>query len=120
MTPFEGAVLLLGIFGFPLVLLVKTQRFRDLGKRLRGAFWGGVAGYMVGLVIWSAALMLPLVMWDPGSARLAGVVLPLLACGTVGVGVGALIGREPRKRKRRKKKAVKQGTKQPVQQTSEG
>ncbi len=108
MTPLEGAVLLLGIFGLPLVLLVKTQRFRDLGTRLRGAFWGGVIGYLVGLLLWTGALLLPQVMWDPGSARLAGVVLPLLMCGIVGIAIGALIGREPRKRKRRRKTAVKQ------------
>lgn len=102
MTWLEGLLLLLGIFGVPLALLVKTQRFRDLGARMRGAFWGGVIGYAVGILVWGLFTIAPAVMWDPGTARLAGVILPLFGFGVVGIGVGALIGKEPRERPHRR------------------
>jgi len=97
-TPLEGGLLLLGIFGVPLVLLSLGQRFRHRGRRARGAFWGGIVGYAVGLIIWSTSLFLPPVLWDAGTVRIAGVILPLLGIGAVGVAIGALIGREPRRR----------------------
>lgn len=103
MTPLEGGLLLLGIFGVPLALLGLGQRFRRRGRRARGAFWGGVLGYGVGLVVWSASLFLPPVLWDEATARIAGVILPLLGIGVVGVAIGAVIGRKPRRGPRSKK-----------------
>jgi glyoxylase-like metal-dependent hydrolase (beta-lactamase superfamily II) len=97
MTPFEGVLLLLGIFGVPTGLLALSHRFRDLGRRPRGAFWGGLFGWTVGMGVWVAATLGPVVMWDPGSARLAGVVLPLFGFALVGALLGAAIGRTPRR-----------------------
>lgn len=97
MTPIEGVLLLLGIFGVPIGLLGLSHRFRNLGRRSRGAFWGGFVGYGIGLLVWLASVLGPVVMWDPASARLAGVVLPLVAFAAVGVALGALVGRTPRR-----------------------
>lgn len=118
MTPLEGALLLLGIFGVPIGLLALSHRFRDLGRRPRGAFWGGLLGWMVGMFVWLAATIGPAVMWDPASARLAGVVLPLLGFPLLGVALGAVIGRTPRRgpkapgRRKRRGPSTSGGTKQ--------
>jgi len=108
-TPLEGGILLLGIFGIPLLLLGFGQRFRHRGRRARGAFWGGVVGYGAALVLWSLSLLATPVLWDEASARIAGVILPLLAVGGLGMALGAAIGREPRRRRKRRG-AVKRTT----------
>lgn len=110
MTAFDGVLLLLGIFGVPLILLVKTQRFRDLGTRMRGAFWGGVIGYAAGILFWGLVTIGPAVMWDPATVRLAGVTIPLLGFGAVGIGVGALIGKKPKERPHRRRRKKKTAT----------
>lgn len=97
MTPFEGGLLLLGIFGVPLVLLAIGHRFRNTARRARGAFWGGTVGYGVGLVVWGMATLLPPVLWDEATLRLAGVILPLLLFGGGGLVIGAAIGRTPKR-----------------------
>lgn len=97
MTPFEGVLLLVGLFGVPVGLLAVSHRFRNRGRRARGAFWGGLGGYLLGLVIWLGSLLGPVVMWDSGSMRLAGVVLPLAGLAFVGAVVGTVIGRTPRR-----------------------
>ncbi len=113
MTPLEGGLLLLGIFGVPIGLLALSHRFRNLGRRSRGAFWGGLTGWTAGLFVWLVATLGPAVMWDPGSARLAGVVLPLFVMPVIGTVVGSMIGRTPRRgpkapgqRKRRERELV--------------
>jgi len=97
MTPMEGLLLLLGLFGVPVGLLALSHRFRDRGRRARGAFWGGLGGYVFGLSVWVWTLLGPAVMWNPGSTRLAGVILPLLGVAVFGAIVGAAIGRTPRR-----------------------
>ncbi|HKK93529.1 MAG TPA: hypothetical protein VJ925_08840 [Longimicrobiales bacterium] len=97
MTAFEGVLLLLGLFGVPVGLLALSHRFRNRGRRARGAFWGGFLGYGLGMLVWLSALLGPAVMWDPGSARLAAVILPLVGLGLVGAAIGASIGRIPRR-----------------------
>lgn len=98
MTPLEGAVLLLGLIAVPLALLSMGHGYRRAGRRLRGAFWGGVAGYGVGVVLWAWATIAPPVLWDEASPRIAAVVLALLGCGVLGMAVGAAVGRRPRRR----------------------
>jgi glyoxylase-like metal-dependent hydrolase (beta-lactamase superfamily II) len=124
MTPLEGVLLLLGIFGVPAGLLALSHRFRNLGRRPRGAFWGGLIGWVVGMAVWFAATLGPVVMWDPGSARLAGVVLPLLVFPVLAALAGAAIGRTPRRgpkapgRKRRRRPPASRANKQAGEVTS--
>ena len=75
MSGLESVLLLLGIFGVPLLLLAGGHRFRRLGRRMRGAFWGGVSGYAVGVVAWAIAAIAPAQMWAQGSVRLSTVVI---------------------------------------------
>jgi hypothetical protein len=98
MTPLEGGVLLVGLIAVPLALLSMGHGYRRAGRRARGAFWGGVAGYGIGVVLWAWATIAPPVMWDEASPRIAAVVLALLVCGVLGMAVGAAVGRRPRRR----------------------
>tara|TARA_Y100001933_G_scaffold177620_1_gene176113 strand:- start:205 stop:588 length:384 start_codon:yes stop_codon:yes gene_type:complete len=96
----ESVLLLLGIFGVPLLLLAGGHRFRRLGRRMRGAFWGGVSGYAVGVVAWAIAAIAPAQMWAQGSVRLSTVVIVPTLLGVAGLGIGAIIGKKPKTRRR--------------------
>ncbi len=106
MSFLEGAVLLAGIFGMPVALLVNSQRFRRLGRRMRGAFWGGLIGYAVGILVWGLATIAPAQMWDPGSVRVAAIVLTLVLFGSAGFALGALVGKQPKHHHRRQTRAA--------------
>ena len=61
-----GAVaLLLGIFGVPVVLLWAGHRMRRRSARWHAAFWGGIAGHLIALVVGSMAAMTPAEQWAP-------------------------------------------------------
>ena len=64
MTP-GSVVLLLGIFGVPMVLLWAGHRMRRRSARWHAAFWGGIAGHLVALVVGSVAAMTPAEQWAP-------------------------------------------------------
>lgn len=96
MSGLDSVLLLLGIFGVPIALLVGGHRFRRLGRRMRGAFWGGVIGYAIGILFWGVATMAPAEMWAQGSIRLSAVVMPLIIFGSAGFGIGALVGKKPK------------------------
>lgn len=104
MSGLESALLLLGIFGVPLLLLAGGHRFRRLGRRVRGAFWGGVAGYAVGVVAWAIVAIAPAQMWSAGNARFFTVVLALVLSGIAGVALGALVGNKPKRRQHRQRR----------------
>lgn len=104
MNGLESALLLLGIFGVPLLLLAGGHRFRRLGRRMRGAFWGGVAGYAVGVIAWAIAAIAPAQMWMPGSIRLSAIVIVPVLFGMAGVGFGTLVGKKPKPRRRHHRK----------------
>lgn len=61
-----GAGLLLGMFGVPALLLWLGHRLRDRSDRQRGAFWGGVVGHSVGVLLALVALQWPPVSWTGG------------------------------------------------------
>ena len=57
--------LLLGIFGVPMVLLWAGHRMRRRSPRWHAAFWGGIAGHLLALVVGSVAAMVPAEQWAP-------------------------------------------------------
>jgi len=85
--------LLLGLFGPPLLLLAVGHAYRHRSSKARAAFWGGVVGYGVGVVLTTLALMLPSVAWAEGSLLRSGAVhWSLLAGGVAGAAVGWALG----------------------------
>lgn len=87
-------LLLAGIFVPPLVLLGTGHAYRHRSRATRGAFWGGVGGYSVGLVLTAVAMLVPAVDWTGGSLLRESIVhAGPLAGFLLGVGVGrALAG----------------------------
>lgn len=93
MSPGQAA-LLAGVFGPPLLMLALGHAYRHRSPGVRGAFWGGVVGYSLGVVLTVAAMLLPAVAWAGGSAaREFAVHGSLLAAGTLGIAVGWVLGR---------------------------
>ena len=57
--------LLLGAFIVPGVLLWLGHRLRRRPPRWRRAFWGGLTGHLIALVVGSIAAMTPAAHWSP-------------------------------------------------------
>ena len=83
----ERIALLFGMFVFPVWLLWLGHRLRGRTARVRGAFWGGVTGHTLAIIVAAAALQFPPVLWTGG-------VRQAVAFWAVGVGglIGAAIG----------------------------
>ena len=89
------AAFLLGAFVVPAMLLWLGHRLRRRTPRERGAFWGGVIGHVIALVVGSIAGMTPAEHWAADDTLRGALgfwsflVLPLL---------GAVVGmlRAPR------------------------
>ena len=88
----ERVALLLGLFAAPLVLLYLGHRLRGRGPRARHAFWGGVAGYVVGMLISVAAMMMPPVWWTGEAARDFAVHWAMLVGFLLGIMLGPFAG----------------------------
>ncbi|MES2524800.1 MAG: hypothetical protein V4617_19035 [Gemmatimonadota bacterium] len=58
--------MLLGVFIVPVLLLWAGHRLRRRTPRMRRAFWGGVIGHIIALVIGSIAAMITPAAWDAG------------------------------------------------------
>jgi hypothetical protein len=80
--------LLAGLFGVPVFLLWIGHRLGDRSRVERGAFWGGVTGHSVGLLLALVALHYPPVLWT-SRLRIAVVFWFILACATIGAMLGA-------------------------------
>lgn len=86
------AVLLAGIFLPPVILLAVGHAYRHRSTTVRGAFWGGVLGYGVGVVVTAAALLAPTVGWTGGSPLRALLIHgTLLAASALGMAVGGAL-----------------------------
>lgn len=87
-----GAALLAGLIAAPMALLWLGHRLRDRSGAARGAFWGGVIGHAVGLIVMLVAAMTPPVLWDGAAAREMGVYWAPLLLAAAGAAVGAARG----------------------------
>lgn len=59
------AAMLAGVFGVPTLLLMLGHRFRRRSAGWRAAFWGGVAGHLVAILVGTLAAMIPPEEWSP-------------------------------------------------------
>ena len=82
--------LLLGWFGIPLLLTWLGQRVRARTAAARAAFWGGVIGYGIGMMLFLAVALWPPVEWLDGSARERLVEWTLLSSALLGMTAGSV------------------------------
>jgi hypothetical protein len=93
--------LLLGLFGVPTLLMILGHRLRGRSERHKRRFWGGVTGYIVGILTAVCAMMLPPVWWADGTfLRPFLVHWPMLVGGVLGVLTGPAWARAPAKRRK--------------------
>lgn len=92
MSPLAAAFFLTGALAVPAWLLAMGRRYRYRSRRVRGAFWGGVAGHVLGDALLLGALLTPPFVWPPGRPMWV-LGLLLLAPPLLGMGIGALVGR---------------------------
>ena len=93
-------VLLLGLFGMPGLLMVLGHRLRGRSEGHKRRFWGGVAGYIVGMVVAISAMLLPPVWWADGTfLRPFLVHWAMLSGGILGVLTGPFWARAPARRR---------------------
>ncbi len=83
------ALMFLGVFLVPTLLLIVGHRVRRRAPRWRRMFWGAIAGYVVAMVVGTAAGIFPPEAWGP-----ADFWRGLLGLGTflLAPAVGAVIG----------------------------
>ena len=88
---FGAVALLLGVFGVPMVLLWAGHRMRRRSARWHAAFWGGIAGHLVALVVGSVAAMAPAEQWTPSDVWRGALALwSFLVLPAIGAAVGAV------------------------------
>ncbi len=86
----ERVALLIGLFVVPLLLLAIGHRLRRRSPAWRRAFWGGVFGHSLALLITLTASLYPPIWWAGGSFwRDAAVHWTLLFGGLLGAGLAA-------------------------------
>ena len=78
-----GIALITGFFLVPAGLLVIGHRFRGRPARRRRVFWGATIGYLAGVVVASAAMMLPPVLWTNSPALRAAAVFWAMPAGAL-------------------------------------
>ena len=82
------AALLTGLFVAPAVLLWLGHRLRRRSVRVRGAFWGGVIGHSLGMLVTLLAAHYPPVLWGGEGWRAAAVHASMLAGASLGAAAG--------------------------------
>jgi uncharacterized membrane protein YkvI len=80
---------LVGLLIVPALLLWLGHRLRDRSPLQRGAFWGGVVGHTVAIIVAVTLLHYPPVMWT-GDVRAAVAMWVMLLAAAVGAAAGAL------------------------------
>jgi hypothetical protein len=83
--------LLVGLFIIPTILLALGHRLRDRSVVGRGAFWGGVIGHTLALVVGTLALHYPPVLWS-GTTREVLAFWIMMLGGVAGMALGAVRG----------------------------
>lgn len=81
-----------GVVLIPVWLLAIARRIRYRGRHVRGAFWGGIAGHLLGEVLFIVTLIMPPLAWPP-EEPLWTLALLLLVPPMLGMAVGAAVGR---------------------------
>ncbi len=82
-------VMLIGLFGIPSLLLWAGHHLRRKSRRVRGAFWGGLAGHTVAALIAVFYSMVPPEAWTAADTLrgFAGFYLMMLSAL-----IGAVLG----------------------------
>jgi NAD/NADP transhydrogenase beta subunit len=93
-----SVALVAGLFLVPLALLVLGHRLRERTPAQRGAFWGGVIGHSIALLVAVTAMHAPPVLWE-SSTRIAAAFWSMLAGAVVGAGAGILRARSRQRRR---------------------
>jgi hypothetical protein len=86
---------LTGLLIVPCVLLWLGHRLRDRSPAQRGAFWGGVAGHTIAIIIAITLLHYPPQLWT-GAVRSALAMWVMLLGAAVGAAFGAVRGHAKR------------------------
>ena len=82
-----NSALLLGLVVVPTLLLWLGHRLRDRTATQKGAFWGGVIGHTIAMIVAIYFLHVPGVVWNGGPREMLAFWSMLL-----GGAAGALIG----------------------------
>jgi hypothetical protein len=93
--------LLLGLFGVPALLMILGHRLRRRTESHKRRFWGGVLGYVLGIVVAVSAMVLPPVWWADGSLLRPFLVhWSMVTGGVLGVLTGPAWARPPSRRRK--------------------
>jgi hypothetical protein len=87
-----NAALLVGLVVVPALLLWIGHRLRDRTPTQKGAFWGGVIGHSLAMIVAIVALHVPGVVWTGGAREMLAFWSMLLG-GAVGAVIGAMRAR---------------------------
>jgi hypothetical protein len=84
--------MLLGLFAAPVFLLWAGHHWRHTGRRLRGAFWGGIIAHTIAALLATAAGVLWPMEWD-GADRWRGFFgfWSMLVLFIIGAVIGAVV-----------------------------
>ncbi|MBL8981102.1 MAG: hypothetical protein JNL26_02905 [Gemmatimonadetes bacterium] len=96
MSTLHQLLLVVGLFGVPVILLVVAHRIKRRPPRRQRAFWGGVIGHLVAVALAMYASLSPAIGWLPTDTTrgLLGV-WSLIALPIVGSILGAIRSPEP-------------------------
>jgi hypothetical protein len=85
--------LIAGFFAAPAWLAWYGHRMRALTKRARAAFWGGIIGNAIAVIVLTIAVLLPPEQWQDAGVRAVVVYWSLLAFTVAGAIAGVLTRR---------------------------
>jgi hypothetical protein len=92
--------LALGFFGVPCLLMAFGHRLRGRTQTHKRRFWGGVAGFLLGMALAIPAMILPPTMWaDEALLRPLLVHWAMLVGGVSGVLTGPWWAKAPSERR---------------------
>lgn len=85
-----GLLFFFGTVVFPGWLLVIGRRLRYRGRRIRGAFWGGIVGHLIGDGLFLGVLLTPPLALPSGDDTTLPLLLvvPALLSAMVGAAIG--------------------------------